>query len=198
MSSGATPACGRSMTTARPTPRRSRATTYCVSTATRAARRCCRCLAARSPPTGGLPSMRSRNWRPGSPAWARPGPRARPCPAATSRAATWRASRNNWRSAIRSCRNALLRALARRHGALAYDVLGNAASVGGPRRAFRRRTLRAGSGLSARARMGGERRGRAVAPHQGRPAPRRRARTARSATLADAIRPCEPQNCMLT
>ena len=63
----------------------------------------------------------------------------------------------------------LRRALARRHGTNAYQVL-KGKSLIRSRHAFRRRTLCARSRLHDRARMGDERRGYSVSPHQSRPA----------------------------
>ena len=92
----------------------------------------------------------------------------------------------------RSSTRAMARRLARLYGTRARRCSARATVVCRSRPAFRRRSLRGRGALSDRARMGGDRRGRAVAPHQARPALSARARPAAlEEYMSDGRRPAQ-------
>ena len=168
-SSGPSPACARSTTTASPTRPRSRATT-CSSWTTRAARPRCfrvfggkittyRCLAETAlEKLAPLPAAHGR----------RAGPRRRPCPAATCATTTPSATRCS--SATRASRATCSTASSAATAAARRMVLGDAQSARGARHELRRRPHRARDRLPRRRRVGRDRRGHPLAAHQVRPA----------------------------
>ena len=155
-------------------------------------RRCCRCGAARSPPSASWPRTRPTKWAACSARPGRPGPKAPSWPAATCRAGSAPASRGPTTiSSASSTARAGAVPLARRRAARAgwraptalasSSVIGDARSMADLGAAGGARPARARAALPARRGMGLQRRRRAVAPLQAGPAPHARRSASRSA-----------------
>ena len=103
---------------------------------TRRARRCCRCSAARSRPTGGWPRRRWRSWLGSFPACAAPGRRTPRCRAAIFRGMAVEQVRGDLARRYPFLADAPRRRLVRAYGTLAADMLGDARALADMGRCF--------------------------------------------------------------